>query len=107
LVAQTFIPGTDIDISVFANGGHIKNFAIQIKKEKMLCFVQNEQLVKFAEAIVRDRCYTGVIHIDARLRDGSEEVFLVEANPRFWGSLSAATECGLNFVRAGIYTCSR
>jgi hypothetical protein len=29
---------------------------------------------------------------------------LIEANPRFWGSLAEATAGGLNFVRAGIYT---
>lgn len=103
LIAQSFIPGVDIDISVFVDGGHIKKFAIQIRKENMLCFVQNEELVKFTEAIVRDLYYTGVIHIDARLHDASEEIFLVEANPRFWGSLAEATSGGLNFVRAGIY----
>jgi predicted ATP-grasp superfamily ATP-dependent carboligase len=104
LIAQTFIPGVDIDISVLANGGHIKNFAVQIKKEKMLCFVQNEELVKFTEVIIRDLCYTGVIHFDARLHDVSEEIVFVEANARFWASLGEATVCGLNFVRAGIYT---
>ena len=104
LIAQTFIPGVDIDISVLANGGHIKNFAVQIKKENMLCFVQNEKLVKFTEVIIRDLCYTGVIHFDARLHDASGEIVFVEANARFWGSLGEATVCGLNFVRAGIYT---
>lgn len=71
----------------------------------MLWFVQNEKLAKFTEAIVRDLCYTGVIHIDARLHHASEEIFLVEANPRFWASLDEATLCRLNFVRAGIYSC--
>jgi hypothetical protein len=70
----------------------------------MLCFVQNEKLVKFTEVIIRDLCYTGVIHFDARLHDASGEIVFVEANARFWGSLGEATVCGLNFVRAGIYT---
>jgi hypothetical protein len=104
LIAQTFIPGVDIDISVFANGGNMKNFAVQIRKEGMLSFVQNDQLVKFTEVLIRNVCYTGVMHIDARLHNATNEVFLVEANPRFWGSLGGATWCGLNFVRAGIDT---
>jgi predicted ATP-grasp superfamily ATP-dependent carboligase len=103
LIVQSFIPGTNIDISVFADGGHIKHFAVQTRKDKMLCFVQNEELVRFTEAIVRDLRYTGVIHIDARLHAASGEIFLLEANPRFWASLDEATLCGLNFVRAGIY----
>jgi hypothetical protein len=102
LVAQTFVTGVDIDISVLADNGHIKHFAVQIRKERTLYFVKNEELVSFAEILVRHLCYTGLIHIDARLQYGSGEIFLVEANPRFWGSLDAATCCGLNFVRAGI-----
>jgi predicted ATP-grasp superfamily ATP-dependent carboligase len=93
-----------VPISVLADRGSIKNFAVQIRKEKMLCFVQNNELAKLTEAIVRDLCYTGLIHIDARLHDTSGEIFLVEANPRFWGSLDEATVCGLNFVKAGIYS---
>jgi predicted ATP-grasp superfamily ATP-dependent carboligase len=103
LIAQTFIPGVDIDISILADRGYIKHFAVQIRNERMLCFVQNEELVKFTEVLVRDLCYTGVIHFDARLHDASQEVFLVEANPRFWGSMGEATLGGLNFVRAGMY----
>jgi hypothetical protein len=104
LIAQSFIPGVDIDISVFADSGHIKHLAVQIRKENMLCFVQNKELVKLTEVIVRDLCYTGLIHIDARLHDALGEIFLVEANPRFWASLDEATLCGLNFVRAGMCT---
>ncbi len=103
LIAQSFIPGVDIDISALVDRGHIKKFAIQIRKKDTLCFVQNEELVKLTEVIVRELRYTGVIHIDARLHDTSEEIFLIEANPRFWGSLAEATSGGLNFVRAGIY----
>jgi carbamoylphosphate synthase large subunit len=102
LIAQAFVPGVDMDVSVLANRGHVENFAVQTINEDMVCFVQNEQLVKFAEAIVADLCYTGVIHIDARVHEVSKEVFLIESNPRFWASLAEATACGLNFVRAGI-----
>jgi predicted ATP-grasp superfamily ATP-dependent carboligase len=103
LIAQTFVPGLDIDISALADQGHIQNFAIQVREEGALSFVQNEALIKLTEVIVREHRYTGVIHIDARLHEKSGEIFLVEANPRFWASLAAATAAGLNFVRAGIF----
>ncbi|RXG96257.1 hypothetical protein EAS62_11660 [Bradyrhizobium zhanjiangense] len=64
--------------------------------------MQNEELAKFARTIVQELSYTGVIHIDARLHATSGEIFLIEANPRFWGSLAEATSGGLDFVRAGI-----
>lgn len=104
LIAQTFIPGIDIDISALVDRGHIQKFAIQTRKKDKLCFVENGELIKLTEIVVRELCYTGVIHIDARLHDTSKEIFLIEANPRFWGSLVEATSGGLNFVRAGIYT---
>jgi predicted ATP-grasp superfamily ATP-dependent carboligase len=103
LIAQSFVPGLDIDISALVDRGHIEKFAVQIRKEDAIYFVRNEELVQLAEVVVRELRYTGVIHIDARLHDSSKEVFLIEANPRFWGSLAAATVGGLNFVRAGIY----
>ncbi|SDG38673.1 hypothetical protein SAMN05216338_1001115 [Bradyrhizobium sp. Rc2d] len=62
--------------------------------------MQNEELAKFARTIVQELSYTG--HIDARLHATSGEIFLIEANPRFWGSLAEATSGGLDFVRAGI-----
>jgi ATP-grasp in the biosynthetic pathway with Ter operon len=105
LIVQSYIPGIDIDVSVFAIGGDIKNYTVQIREKDRLCFVKNDQLIKLTEAIVCDLCYTGVIHIDARLHNESGEIFLVEANPRFWASLDEATLCGLNFVRAGMYNC--
>jgi predicted ATP-grasp superfamily ATP-dependent carboligase len=104
LIAQSFIPGLDIDISALVDRGRIDKFAVQIRKKDTLCFVQNEELVRLTEVVVRELCYTGVIHVDARLGDRSEDIFLIEANPRFWGSLAEATAGGLNFVRAGIYT---
>ena len=65
-----------------------------MRKKDTLCFVQNEELVKLTEVIAREICYTGVIHIDARLHDTSDKIFLIEANPRFWGSLAEATSGG-------------
>ncbi|MDA9409903.1 hypothetical protein XH80_25105 [Bradyrhizobium sp. CCBAU 45384] len=103
LLAQSFIPGVDVDLSALIDRGRIRKFAIQTRKRDALCFVRNEELVMFTEIIARKLCYTGVIHLDARLHSASGEIFMIEANPRFWGSLAEATSAGLNFVRAGIY----
>ena len=65
--------------------------------------MESEDFFRLTETVVSELSYTGVIHIDARLDHRSGEIFLVEANPRFWGSLAEATAGGLNFVRAGIY----
>jgi predicted ATP-grasp superfamily ATP-dependent carboligase len=103
LIAQTFIPGLDIDMSALVDRGRIKHFAIQTRKKDALWFVKSGDFVRLTETVVSELSYTGLIHIDARLNHRSGEIFLVEANPRFWGSLADATAGGLNFVRAGIY----
>ena len=66
--------------------------------------MQNDKFVKLAEMLIRDLCHTGVICIDARLERESNEIFLVEGNPRFWASVGDATLCGLNFVQVSIYS---
>src|SRR5690606_2820461 len=35
-----------------------------------------------------------------RVEDGTGEVFLLESNPRLWGSFLASVWCGLNFIQA-------
>jgi predicted ATP-grasp superfamily ATP-dependent carboligase len=103
LIVQTYITGVDVDISLLAIQGVIKNFAIQTMREKFLVFERNAKLEALAETLVRELNYTGLMHIDARLDEESKDIFLIECNPRFWGSLDRATCCGLNFVRAGLH----
>ena len=103
LIAQSFIPGQDIDMSALVDRGCIKHFAIQMRKKDALWFVESADFVKLTVTVVGELSYTGVVHIDARLDSRSGEIFLIEANPRFWASLAEATAGGLNFIRAGIY----
>ena len=103
LLVQEFVHGDDIDVSVFANGGRIKNLAVQVREERALCFVENTQLAAYAERLASNLGYSGLIHIDARMDKATGEVFVLEANPRFWGSLLEATCSGLNFVQSGIW----
>ena len=104
LVAQSFVPGQDIDMSALVDQGRIRHFAIQMRTKQALCFMENADFVTLTKTLVGELSYTGVVHIDARLDSRSGQIFLIEANPRFWGSLAEATAGGLNFVRAGIYT---
>lgn len=102
LIAQNFIPGRDIDISILAMQGDIVCSAIQIKIGNSVRFVENRRLFAIVEQLVKRTEYTGLCHFDAReyCEDGS--VWIVDANPRFWGSLDAARWCGMNFTAAGL-----
>ncbi len=102
LIAQQFIPGRDICISILAIRGEIICSAVQVRIGKDIHFLENERLFAAAERLVKRTEYTGVCHFDAREHSEDGSIWIVEANPRFWGSLEAARWCGLNFTAAGL-----
>jgi biotin carboxylase len=102
LIAQEYIPGSDIDLSLLAKDGEVLASTTQRRDASGIHFVDCPALREMGAALARATGLTGVAHIDARLdsRDGS--VQMVECNPRFWSSINASLYCGLNFVAAGI-----
>jgi predicted ATP-grasp superfamily ATP-dependent carboligase len=98
LIAQRYIEGIDIDISLYAIKGNLLAFAIQKSDGVKISFVKNPELTSLAEEICEKSAYHGVMHVDARIELASGKVFLIESNPRFWASLTAAALCGLNFI---------
>jgi hypothetical protein len=101
-IVQQFIPGRDIGISILAIRGEILCSAVQINAGKDIRFLENKHLFAAAERLVKRTEYTGVCHFDAREQSEDGSIWIVEANPRFWGSLEAACWCGLNFTAAGL-----
>lgn len=102
LMAQQFIPGRDIDISILATGGEILCSAVQIKVGEAVQFLENRQLLDIIETLVKQTGFSGVCHFDAREHEADGSLWIVDANPRFWGTLDAARWCGLNFAAAGL-----
>ena len=102
LIAQEFIEGTDIDLSVLAWKGEIQKAAIQIRINKDIIFVENSEILEFAQKLIRVTNYCGVAHFDARISAADGTLYFLECNPRFWGTIHAALFCGLNFVAEGL-----
>ena len=102
LAAQEFIQGEDIDISVLAVSGEILNVTVQLNAEGTVTFISDETAVAMARKLVRASNYTGLLHLDGRRDRRDGRIRLVEANPRGWGSMKAATWCGLDFISAGV-----
>jgi hypothetical protein len=102
LIIQQFIPGRDIDISILADRGEILCSAVQIKTGKVVHFLENKRLFAVVEQLMKQTEFTGVCHFDAREHGEDGSIWIVDANPRFWGSLDAARWCGLNFTAAGL-----
>lgn len=102
LIAQRYIDGTDIDISVLAVAGRLSAFAIQQTDRSRIVFLANAELEAMVAELCRASGYHGVMHVDARIEAATGKVYLIESNPRFWASLTASVWCGLNFVAESI-----
>ncbi|MDB5825169.1 MAG: ATP-grasp protein [Herminiimonas sp.] len=102
LIVQRYIDGTDIDLSLLSLDGTVSAFAVQRVVGSRVEFIPNTYLETVAAEICSRSGYNGVMHIDARMDRETGLVYLIEANPRFWASLAAATLCGLNFVAESV-----
>lgn len=102
LLAQRYIPGHDIDISIFSLDGIILHYAVQTYINGRLWFIQSEELLNHASKIVDALRFSGILHIDGRIDSRTGEINLIEGNPRVWSSMNTLTLMDLNFVRAGI-----
>lgn len=98
LIAQRFIRGDDVDVSFLALGGRMSALAVQRASGSRIVFQHNPSLEAMASALSGASGYHGVMHVDARVEEGTGKVWLIESNPRFWASLTASVWCGLNFV---------
>jgi predicted ATP-grasp superfamily ATP-dependent carboligase len=98
LIAQRYIDGVDIDVSLYAINGRVSSLAVQQSEGDIITFLTNPELASIAQRICQAATYHGVMHVDARIDRHSGKLYLIESNPRFWASLTAAIWCGLNFV---------
>jgi biotin carboxylase len=105
LLVLQYVRGVDICLNLLSIHGRITAIAVQQRDFPQnfgapIEFISNPYLESAAHAICEISAYHGVMNIDARVEEKTGRVFLIESNPRFWGSLSASVWCGLNFVQA-------
>jgi glutathione synthase/RimK-type ligase-like ATP-grasp enzyme len=113
VVVQEFIEGPDWAISIFAIDGKIALWTAwecpgQLEKSygvgrfQTTEFQNRTDLLEMAAALVAATNFSGVANFDARLDVKTNSMKLFECNPRFFGRLSAARLCGLDFVKVGL-----
>ena len=105
-LVQELIAGSDIDISILCRNGALLAYTIQqpIAKSanvftfsKMIQFVEDTQVLEYCRRLVAHLNWTGVAHLDFIRERSGERIFLVDFNPRFWGTLLGSTCAGVNF----------
>jgi predicted ATP-grasp superfamily ATP-dependent carboligase len=99
LLAQEFIPGSDIDMSILADHGRILAWTIQVPglhpRERV--FLWHEQVYEAGRALMSRTGYHGVVHLDMRKDERDGSIKMLEANPRFWITTEHSMWAGVNF----------
>jgi predicted ATP-grasp superfamily ATP-dependent carboligase len=98
VLAQEYIPGSDIDFSLVAIDGQVIYWTVQQPvRPLVLRFTTNEEVIKIGSQIVSETNFTGVAHIDMRFDERDGSIRVIEYNPRFWYSVAASAAVGVNF----------
>lgn len=104
---QQYVNGSDINCNVICKDGEIKHYTIQesplkslgnYNKNDDLVWKEDEKVLEVVRPMLKELNYQGVACIDLRRDVLSGQVYLLEVNARFWGSLMASlTRARVNF----------
>lgn len=97
-IAQEFIPGEDIDLSILCLNGDIKAWTIQQRDHRgRIHFVNRPEVLEIGRHIVSTIRYDGIAHFDMRIDERDNSIKVIECNPRFWGTTYSSCFAGVNF----------
>lgn len=101
-IAQQLIIGHDVDVSVLADHGRVVAYTIQhTETDDTKRFVLDEPMLEVAKGIIRATQFHGLAHFDMRVDGQTGAVYVLECNPRVWGSLMYSVWAGVNFIELG------
>lgn len=105
-VAQEFVKGTGYGVSVLFNEGKTRGtFAHRREREKIYfggpstvrTSTSNEVLEDYAVRLLASVKYHGVAMVEFKFDEKRNKGWLMEVNPRFWGSVGLAIHAGVDF----------
>lgn len=111
ILIQEFINGYDIDCSVLCLDGSILSYTIQRGNLKghndfapQLGFdlYENPELFAVVKKAMAKLNWSGIAHLDLRYDELTNQYCIIEINPRFWGSIGASLNSGVNFPHLAI-----
>lgn len=99
ILVQEYIEGTDVGMSILAVDGEIITWTIQRWNEVgLLELIDNQATYDIGEKIVAKEKYSGFMHIDLQMDSTTQDVYILECNPRTWGSMNASILNDMNFI---------
>jgi predicted ATP-grasp superfamily ATP-dependent carboligase len=105
-LVQKYVKGVGYGVSMLFNHGKLRaKFTHKRLREKMTTggistlrmSTVNPLLEDYAEQILRHVNFHGVAMAEFKYDEESRQAWLIEVNPRFWGSLALAIQSGVDF----------
>jgi len=103
---QRYVKGVGYGVSMLFNHGRLRaKFTHRRLREKfstggistLRMSTANPLLEDYAEQILRRVQFHGVAMVEFKYDEESKRAWLIEVNPRFWGSLALAIQSGVDF----------
>jgi predicted ATP-grasp superfamily ATP-dependent carboligase len=102
LILQEYVDGFDIDLSVLANQGEIIAWTVQQAFPHHIEIFNNDTVLELGKQMISFYNFTGVAHFDLRVDKITNQIKILECNPRLWASIEASLWYGVDFIHLGI-----
>ena len=106
-ILQEFIEGSDYGCNVICYKGDILAYTIQkgnlwnpskpYSAQIGLDFIYDEKLYQTVKILMKSLNWNGVADLDLLYEEERDIFYIVEINPRFWATLTAALMAGINY----------
>ncbi|HLF25797.1 MAG TPA: DegT/DnrJ/EryC1/StrS family aminotransferase [Anaerolineae bacterium] len=105
-LVQTFVPGSDVGLSVLCRAGEVLAYTIQrglisaahrFGPLTAMEFIPQADVLEIGHKLLAALRWSGVAHIDFRLDNRDGRAKIIEMNARYWGSLLGSLVAGVNF----------
>ncbi len=105
-IVQQEVVGVELLCGVLCDQGEIMQYTIQVNSgtkdgfapmNDRLDFIHNEVVLQTVSSIVKVLNWSGVADFDIIFDQQHSKAYIIEINPRYWGSLLGAIHIGVNF----------
>ena len=106
IIVQQFIQGIDLGCAVFCRNGKILCSVVQKKitsganplaASKAIQFIDDQRVLDIVGLLMESLHWNGIAQVDLVQQESTKDLFVLEINPRYWGSMIGALKMGINF----------
>ena len=103
IIAQFYFEGEDCDLTILADHGRVVAWTFQRRRlaESTMIFEDQPRALAECEKVIAAAGYHGMVDFDMRWDHDADRFMIIEANPRFPGTLRFKLWAGVNFPAMG------